>query len=185
MPPFSPSLPALCFEQNPSDVPWCGVAFLRRMSSFQPVVVAHNAEKVMLRFMWMMEQNEVYRIIYWILIVKSFASLCKKVERACNTWALCMCHPRTDLLPIFPPLPYSSFTQDWRSMVSGTYDVGKQRHKQSITHPSRTSGIISNSASQSKQLWTTGEHWRRTLIVVVAEPSGGRYMTGMRICGKV
>ena len=131
------------------------------------------------------ERRDNYLIIYWILLVNVLLPHCKKVERACNTWALCMCHPRTDLLPISSPLPFSSFTQDWRSMVSGTYDVGKQRHKQSITHPSRTSGIKSNSASQSNQLWTTGEHWRRTLIVVVAEPSGGRYMTGMRICGKV
>ena len=117
MPLFSPSLPALCFEQNPSDVPWCGVAFLRRMSSFQPVVVAHNAEKVMLRFH--VDDGAEWSVDYYLLnfYLLSLLPHCVKKLRgpvipehsayAILGWT---CYPS---FPPFPTLPSLRIGVQW------------------------------------------------------------------------
>ena len=120
---------------------WRGVTVLRRKPSsfspwWSPITLKGDVWEFSLK-----ERRDNHLIIYWFLLVNALLPHCKKsrgpVIPECSAYAILgrTCYPP------FPPFLSLPSTQDWRSMISGTYAVGKQRHKQSITNPSRTSGI--------------------------------------------
>ena len=91
--------------------------------------------------------------------------------------SLRVCNLDADASHLSPPFSFSSFNQAWRPLNCGTWNLEANDHL-TISHPSRTSGGLSRRSTQPQTMDHRLRQWRRAHIVVVAEPSGGRYMTG-------